>query len=101
MTIIWSPLALDRVSEAADYIIRDNPVAAEKWITGLFDLVSHLSQSPLRGRKVPELDRKDIREIFYDSFRIIYRVEAKRVLILTVRHGRRLLDVSELSESGE
>lgn len=98
MRVVWSPLALDRISEASAFIARDNPIAAEKWLEGIFDFVSNLSESALRGRKVPDLERTDLREIFYGSFRIIYRTEDKRVLILTVRHGRRLLDISELSE---
>jgi len=28
----WSPLALDRVSDIARYIARDNPDAAEQWV---------------------------------------------------------------------
>lgn len=46
MRIVWSPLASDRVSEAADYIAHDNPDAAEKWVRKLFGLVSRLPQSP-------------------------------------------------------
>ena len=36
MNIIWSPLALDRVSEVAGYIAQDKPSAAEKWVKTIF-----------------------------------------------------------------
>ena len=36
MRTIWSPLAVDRVSEIAEYIAQDNPVAAEKWTERFF-----------------------------------------------------------------
>ena len=36
MKIIWSPLAIERVSEIAEYIALDNPVAAEKWVDDIF-----------------------------------------------------------------
>jgi len=99
--IIWSALALGRVSEAADYIARDNPRAAENWVSEIFDLVSRLSEHPQRGRVVPEVGRAEIRELFFGSYRVIYRVEQNRVVILTVRHGRRLLEKAELSNREE
>ena len=100
MKVIWSPLALDRVSEAAEYIARDNPVAAEKWVSGIFDAGERLSHFPNRGRLVPEAGRQEIREIYFGNYRIVYRVEAIRIAILTVRHLRRLLDKEELEVSG-
>jgi plasmid stabilization system protein ParE len=36
MKIIWSPLAIDRASEIAEYIAQDKPSAAEKWINTVF-----------------------------------------------------------------
>ncbi len=30
MKIVWSPLAIERVSEIADYIALDNPLIAEQ-----------------------------------------------------------------------
>ena len=36
MRIIWSPLSVDRLSEIAEYIARDNPRAAERWIDEMF-----------------------------------------------------------------
>lgn len=99
MRVIWSPLALDRVSEAGEYIARDNAVAAEKWASGIFEAGEELSGFPKRGRRVPEAGWQDIREIYFGN-RIVYRVEANRIVILTVRHLRRLLDKEELKFSG-
>ena len=42
------------------------------------------------------LRRSDVREIFFQSHRIVYRIEPKRIVILTVRHTRQLLDPKEL-----
>jgi plasmid stabilization system protein ParE len=36
MRIIWSPLSVDRLSEIAEYIARDNPRDAERWIDEIF-----------------------------------------------------------------
>jgi toxin ParE1/3/4 len=96
MKIVWSPLAVDRVSEIAGYIAQDNPVAAESWINTVFKKVEDLKAFPERGRIVPETDSKTIRELIYGNYRIIYRLEEKRLSVLTVRHGKQVLPVEEV-----
>ena len=98
MRVIWSPLAVTRVREATEYIERDKPGAARRWAEEIFTKVSRLAEFPNSGRVVPELDRQEVRELVHGNYRIVYRVEAKSVFILTVRHGRRLLDPAELDE---
>ena len=41
---------------------------------------------------VPELDGRLIRERFVYSYRVIYRIEPERVLVIAVIHGKRLLE---------
>ena len=75
MIITWSPLAIDRASEIADYIALDKPFAAEKWINTIFSKVENLELSPEIGRVVPEINNRQFRELIYGNYRIIYRVE--------------------------
>ena len=96
MRVVWSPLAIERAAEAATYIARDTPIAARRWVDGLFAAAGTLSRLPERGRLVPELRRADIRELLFGDYRIVYRVEARRVAILTVRHLRRRFDPEEV-----
>jgi plasmid stabilization system protein ParE len=96
MKVVWTPLAVDRASEITEHISLDNPTAASQWVEGLFKAVERLAKFPKQGRVVPEVGRSDIRELLYESYRVIYRVESKRVSILTVRHGRRLIDKKEI-----
>ncbi len=96
MKIIWSPLAVDRASEIAEYISQDNLSASAKWVENLFEKVQLLKSSPMSGRMVPEIQRKDIRELIYGNYRIIYRLETKTVAILTVRHGKQILPIDEI-----
>jgi len=93
----WSPLALDRVSDIARYIAKDNPGAAERWVNELFDLVERLGDFPESGRVVPEVGVRRIRELVFGAYRVIYSVKDK-VEILTVRRGSQLLDVSEFDD---
>lgn len=41
------------------------------------------------GRPVPEAEQRTIRELLFHNYRIIYRAEKARVLILTIVHGSR------------
>jgi len=96
MRIIWSPLAVDRASEIADYIAQDKPSAAEKWIDTVFSKVEQLNSSPEIGRIVPEIKDSQFRELIYGNYRIIYRIETKQISILTIRHGRQILPINEI-----
>jgi plasmid stabilization system protein ParE len=96
MNIIWSPLALDRVSEIAGYIAQDKPSAAEKWVKAIFSKVEQLEVSPEIGRIVPEIGNSQFRELIYYNYRLIYRIEKIRISIVTVRHGRQLLPIDEI-----
>jgi len=98
MRIVWSPLAIQRIREAAEYIARDKPATAQGWARGAFEAIGRLAELPHSGRVVPELGRKDIREVIYGAYRIIYRVSPEAGLVLTVRHGRRLLDEAEVEK---
>ncbi|HME45239.1 MAG TPA: type II toxin-antitoxin system RelE/ParE family toxin [Syntrophorhabdales bacterium] len=96
MRILWSPLAVDRVAEIAEYISQDSPFAAENWINTVFKKIEGLKEFPKSGRIVPETDSRTIRELIYGNYRIIYRIEEKRLSILTVRHGKQMLPVEEI-----
>lgn len=96
MKLVWSPLALSRVEQIAEYLGRDRPGATRDWVAGLFEHVSTLAMFPQKGRAVREVGRADIREVIYERHRVIYKLEATRVTVLTVRHGRRLLDQNEV-----
>ena len=98
MRIIWSPLAVDRASEITDYIAQDKPSAAEKWIDTVFSKVEQLKSSPEIGRIVPEINDSQFRELIYGNYRIIYRIEIKQISILTIRHGRQILQINEIKE---
>ena len=98
MRVIWSPLAIDRASEIAEYIAQDKPTAARNWINTVFSKVEQLGPSPEIERIVPEINESQFRELIYGNYRIIYRIETKQISILTVRHGRQMLPIDEIRE---
>jgi len=94
--VIWSPLAVDRVSEIAEFIALDKPPAAEQWVEKIFDSVGRLEQFPSSGRIIPEIQLENFREIIIGNYRIIYRIEVNQISILTVRSGRQILPIDEI-----
>ena len=96
MKIIWSPLAVNRASEIADYIAQDKPSAAQRWVNEVFTKVEQLKSSPQIGRVVPEISDNKFRELIYGNYRIIYRIEIKQISILTIRHGKQILPIDEI-----
>jgi plasmid stabilization system protein ParE len=96
MKIVWSPLAIERASEIAEYIAQDKPSAAEKWINTVFSKVEKLKSAPEIGRIVPEIGNDQFRELIYGNYRIVYRIEKKQISILTIRHGKQILPIDEI-----
>lgn len=95
MRIVWSPLALERVEDIAQYIAEDKPGTAVEWVDGIFDTVERLADFPESGRVVPEVGGRRIREVIFGAYRIIYSVR-DQVDILTVRRSSQLLRMSEI-----
>src|SRR3990172_3576004 len=88
--ITWSPEAWEDIEAIASYIHKDSPLYAQQVVEELIAAARSLAQFPLRGRRVPEFISTH-RERFIYSYRMIYRVEDRRVLIVAVIHGKRLL----------
>lgn len=97
MRVVWAPRAIARASEIARYIAAERPGSAGPWVEDLFALAASLRRHPRVGRKVPEAGRDDLREVLHGKYRLIYRIEPTRVVVLTVRHGRRQWDPSEVT----
>lgn len=99
--VVWSATALEDVESLAEYIARDSEVYARAVVDTILDTARKLKDFPDRGRIVPELGDKPIRERFVYSYRLIYRVDAGTVTILAVIHGKRLIDplISRISSS--
>ena len=50
-----------------------------------------LAQFPRSGRKVPEFDDDNVRELIVYSYRLIYRLTSEGILIAAIIHGSRNL----------
>jgi plasmid stabilization system protein ParE len=89
--IQWSRRALVDLLDIADFIARDNPAAAHAWVGRLRAQARRVASRPRTGRRVPELDRDDIRETLRQNYRIVYQTRPRGILVLTVFEGHRRL----------
>ena len=90
--LIWSPQAIEDIKAIAEYIARDSSIYAESTVERIFQAPERLIQFPKLGRIVPEKNDEAIREIFVFQYRIIYEILASEVHILTVVHGKRIIE---------
>ncbi len=86
-SIRWSARAMRDLDQIAVYIARDNPKAACEWIAKLRKTAENAAHMPLAARIVPEIQRDDIREVFLQSYRIVYGVRDDHIFVFTVFGG--------------
>lgn len=96
MRIVWSPVAIEKASEIVDYIAKDKPSGADKWIHAVFSKVEQLRSNPEIGRIIPETNERQFRELIYGNYRIIYHIGASQICILTIRHEKQILPIDEI-----
>lgn len=71
---------------------RDSEYYAQAVITELLSISRSVGEYPMIGRMVPEIGDENIRVRFVYSYRLVYRPESARILIVAVIHGKRLLE---------
>ena len=89
--IIWTDPAWDDVENAADYIAQDSTFYAAAFVQEIKEAAASLANFAERGQIVPEFGDESIRELLVRSYRLVYRVSDKQVLILTLVHGAQRL----------
>ena len=89
--VIWIPAAYEDLERIWDYIARDSLVYARMTVARIVTSARDLSRFPGIGRIVPEFDDPRLRERIVKSYRLIYRVERERVVVLAIIHGARQL----------
>jgi len=59
----WTNNALEELDDIARFISKDSPKYAKILMNQIFEMASHLEQFPKLGRKVPEYDDPNLRDI--------------------------------------
>lgn len=93
--VLWTQTALSDVEAIIDHIAAENPAAALQVLDRLQARAAGLDVLAPRGRVVPEL--RDIgvhqyRELIERPWRIVYRDDGERTVVIAVLDARRDLD---------
>ncbi len=91
MRIVWSSQSRNDLKAIRAFIARDSPITASHFIRKLKASVTRLRIHPESGHIVDEFSDIGIREILFGQYRIMYECGVKRIEILAVYHGARLL----------
>lgn len=84
----WTEQAVNQLSAIAEYVSLSSPVYAEHVVERVVLRLRQAQQFPESGRRVPESGHAEARELFEPPYRIVYRVRAGIVEVLTIVHGR-------------
>ncbi|MBU7006005.1 type II toxin-antitoxin system RelE/ParE family toxin [Phosphitispora fastidiosa] len=90
--VFWTQTAQQDLKKIIKYIAADSKNHAGRVYDAIKQKAHNLMQMPLQGRIVPELGYYGIlnyRELISSPWRIIYKIEGKKVWVLAVFDGRR------------
>lgn len=90
LVIISDEADLD-VQQIFNYIKINSIYYAIKTKEKIGERIMNLNFMPYIGRKVPEYNRIDIRELIYKSYRIIYQLKESCIYIQRIVHSKRLI----------
>jgi toxin ParE1/3/4 len=88
-TVVWTESASHDVEAAADFIARDSRYYAAVLAREALQASRSLRRFAERGRIVPESNIPEIRELFVQSYRLIFKVTPRDVQILAFIHTSR------------
>jgi addiction module RelE/StbE family toxin len=91
MRVHWTQNAVEHLVNIYEHIALNSPTYAKGMVDKITRRSEQIADQPLSGRKVPEYQADDIRELIEKPYRIIYRIKADQIDVVAVIHGARLL----------
>ena len=89
MIVCWTDTAQAHLDAIYAYISNDSSEYALRMVDRLTRRSQQIADVPLSGRRVPEYDIDQIREVIEGPYRIIYHIKAYQIDVLAVLHGAR------------
>lgn len=87
MKIHWTDTAEEHLYAIYAHIALDSPSYAKRMVDRLTRRSQQIADFPLSGRRVPEYEMDQIREVIEGPYRIIYHIKSDQIDILAVIHG--------------
>lgn len=89
--IVWSSLASSNLEDICKFIGKESPYYASLFAKRILEIIESIPYFPRAGRIVPEYRKDAIRERFYKSYRIVYRIKPSSIEIVAIVNFARLL----------
>ena len=89
MRVHWTETAQEHLDGIHAYIAQDSPEYALRTVDRLTRRSQQIADAPLSGRRVPEYDMDQIREVIERPYRIIYHIRPGQIDVIAVIHGAR------------
>jgi toxin ParE1/3/4 len=87
MKVHWTNTAQAHLDGIYRYIAQDSIEYAKRMVDRLTRRSQQIAEQPLSGRRVPEYDLDQIREVIEWPYRIIYHIKPDQVAVVAVLHG--------------
>lgn len=87
--LVWTEPALSDLSEIAEYIALENPLAASTLVQRVFSAVERLDRHPRSGKVPIELSGSRYCEVVCGPCRVFYRHSKGEVYILHILRSER------------
>ena len=87
----WHRFAKSDLIQIYNYIYEDSVYYAVKTVNEMVMTTDNLKNFQYMGRKVPEYNLNQFRELIYKSYRIIYEVQSNKIIIHRIWHSARVL----------
>ena len=94
--VIWTQPAKADLRSIHDFIAHDFRYYAKKVVQDIREKTDILEQLPMCGKKIPELNDDQVRELSLYSYRIIYEIREQGIFVLAVVHKRRDLKEKDI-----
>ena len=88
LEVVWTQAAMQRLDSILLYVAAYRPQAAVALVDRLFDRAAGLGDFPESGPIHDALPGSGLREVIEGNYRLIYRVEAERLVVVAVQHVR-------------
>ena len=92
MKVHWTENAEAHLDAIYAWIAQDSTAYALRTIDRLTQRSIQISDFPLSGRKVPEYDLDQLREVLEPPYRIIYLIKVDQIDIIAVHHAASSLE---------
>lgn len=84
MKISFSETSRTQLREVKSFIEKDNPQRAVHHIKKVVDQIKTMLQFPFIGKVNSVYDRKDIREIVVEGYKVIYQINTDSIIVLVI-----------------